>query len=116
VAIRNLANYLRAYRKADGLSQEEVAFLLGTRCGTKVSRYELFRRKPTLETVFAYQVIFGVPASELFAGVFRKVERETLKRARRLAERLSRDQSGKRAVRKVETLSRLMAPKHHSNT
>ena len=35
-----LENYLRTYRRRAGLSQDEMAFLLGTKSGTKVSRYE----------------------------------------------------------------------------
>ncbi len=34
-----LANYLRAYRKRSGLSQSEVAYLLGCKNGAQVSRY-----------------------------------------------------------------------------
>ena len=45
----NLENYLRTYRKRSNLSQDEVAFLLGCRGGTKVSRYERHARKPNLE-------------------------------------------------------------------
>ena len=51
-----LQNYLRTYRKRSGLSQDEVAFLLGCQTGAKVSRYEPFARKPSLETLFAYEV------------------------------------------------------------
>jgi transcriptional regulator with XRE-family HTH domain len=65
-----LENYLRTYRKRSGLSQDEMAFLLGCQNGTKVSRYERFARKPNLETLFAYEVVFGAPARELFAGVY----------------------------------------------
>jgi hypothetical protein len=41
-----------------------VAILLGCKKGTKVSRYERFARKPSLETLFAYEVVFGAPARE----------------------------------------------------
>ena len=73
MASRKLPNYLRTYRKRAGLSQEEVAFLLGCQDGHKASRYELRKRKPNLETVLAYELIFGTPARELFAGVFEDV-------------------------------------------
>jgi transcriptional regulator with XRE-family HTH domain len=86
---KRLHNYLRTYRKRTGLSQGEVAFLLGCYHGAKVSRYERHARQPGLETVFAYEVLFGVPARELFGGVFEKVEAITLKRARVLARKLS---------------------------
>ena len=41
-----LHNYLRTYRKRAGLSQAEVAFLLGCHSGAKVSRYEHAARRP----------------------------------------------------------------------
>jgi transcriptional regulator with XRE-family HTH domain len=52
-----LPSYLRTYRKSADLSQNEVALLLGFDGGTKVSRYERFRRHPSLETVGAYEAV-----------------------------------------------------------
>ncbi len=85
---RKLENYLRTYRKRAGLSQDEAAALLGCRSGAKMSRYERFSRRPGLEAAFACEVLFGVPSSEILAGVFEKVETATLDRARQFAERL----------------------------
>lgn len=81
-----LQNYLRTYRRRSRFSQEEIALLLGSRSGTRVSRYEQRVRKPTLETALAYEAIFRVPVSELFAGLYRKVEKEIIARAEELAE------------------------------
>jgi transcriptional regulator with XRE-family HTH domain len=89
MAKRLLHNYLRTYRKRTGLSQGEVAFLLGCHHGAKVSRYERNARQPGLETALAYEALFGVPVRELFGGIFEKVEAVTLRRARVLARRLS---------------------------
>jgi transcriptional regulator with XRE-family HTH domain len=65
-----LPNYLRTHRKRLRAGQRHVAFLLGSKSGTKISRYEHFSRVPDLQTVFALEVIYGVPARELFAGMF----------------------------------------------
>ena len=99
-----LENYLRTYRKRSGLSQEEVAYLLGGQTGTKVSRYERFARKPSLETLFAYEVIFGSPARELLAGAYQKVERKTKNRAQLLARKVSRATPNSMATRKLQIL------------
>jgi|SRR6266576_4678451 len=72
-----LENYLRTYRKQSGLSQDEVAFLLGCQTGTKVSRYERFARKPSLETLFAYEVVFGAPA-QAFCRCLSKGRKENI--------------------------------------
>ena len=100
-----LDNYLRAYRKRSGLSQDEVAYLLGSQTGSKVSRYEHDRR-PSLDTALGYEVIFrlfDIPARDLFAGRYQEVERSIRKRAARLQERIHA--CPKLSSRKLETLA-----------
>ena len=101
-----LSNYLRANRKRLALSQDEVAFLLGTRSGGKVCRYERFVRQPSLETALAYEAIFRRSVSELFPGLYQNVERAVAKRAKILGQR--KDCKAKRqAVHKSEVLNEL---------
>src|SRR5437867_3300702 len=59
-----LTNYLRMYRKRAHLSQDEVAFLLGSRSGARVSRYERCRQTPNLRTLLAYEFLFRTPIRE----------------------------------------------------
>ena len=99
-----LQNYLRTYRKRSGLSQDEMAFLLGCRTGTKVSRYERFARKPALETALAYRAIFGAPVEDVFAGVYQKVEKRISSRAQFLTRKLNRATPDRMATRKLEIL------------
>ncbi len=99
-----LDNYLRTYRKRFGLSQDEVAFLLGCEDGTKVSRYERFAREPTLKTILGYEKIFDAPARELFAGAYQKVEKVTLRRAQLLAQKLSAAKPAHTNTRKLDLL------------
>jgi transcriptional regulator with XRE-family HTH domain len=99
-----LQNYLRTYRKRSNLSQDEVAFLLGCQSGTKVSRYERHARKPNLETLFAYELVFNAPARELFAGVYQKVEKRIANRAQLLTRNLSRATPTPMATRKLQIL------------
>lgn len=88
MATHKLTNYVRTYRKRLGFSQDEIAFLLDCKSGAKVSRYEHFRREPSLRTALAYEVIFQVPVSTLFAGIFQTVEQKTLRRIRGLSDKL----------------------------
>jgi transcriptional regulator with XRE-family HTH domain len=99
-----LDNYLRTYRKKLGLTQREVAFLLGCHGGAKVSRYERSGPVPTLKTIFAYEAIFQKPARELFAGIHDRTERETLRRARLLVSRLRKRQESPALARKIASL------------
>jgi transcriptional regulator with XRE-family HTH domain len=104
-----LPNYLRTHRKRAGLSQDEVAFLMGCESGAKVSRYEMNRRQLPVETVFAYEAVFGVPARELLAGVYDEAEQTTRKRAGLLAKIIAGNTGDPDGRRKVELLNRIAA-------
>jgi transcriptional regulator with XRE-family HTH domain len=81
-------NYLRTHRKRTGLTQDELALLVGCKSGTNISRYERLTREPTLETAFACQAILGVPAHELFPAIYQGVEQIIKKRAEQLKKKL----------------------------
>jgi transcriptional regulator with XRE-family HTH domain len=99
-----LDNYLRTYRKKLGLTQREVAFLLGYHGAAKVSRHERSGRIPDLQAVFAYEAIFQKPARELFAGIYDRAERETLRKVRQLVSRLRKRQESPLLARKIAGL------------
>ncbi len=103
-----LDNYLRTYRKKLGLTQREVSFLLGCHGEAKVSRYERSGRIPDLKTIFAYEVIFQKPARELFAGIYERAERETLRRVRQLVSRLRKRQESPILARMIADLRALV--------
>ena len=83
-----LPDYLRAYRRKSGLTQREVAFLLGIHNGAQVSRYEKRHRVPPLPTALAFEAVFGIPVGELFAGVKERIAQDVERRLKRLAEQL----------------------------
>jgi len=108
-----ILSYLRTYRKRGGLSQDEMAFLLGCQSGAKISRFERLARQPNLETALACQVVFGVPARELFPGMFAEVEETVTERARKLLGRLraERGQDHSRLRRKLAILNTIAGQK-----
>jgi transcriptional regulator with XRE-family HTH domain len=99
-----LQNYLRTYRKRSGLTQDEMAYLLGCESGTKLSRYERFSRKPGLETTLGCAIVFGAPCRDVFGGTWEKVEREIKRRAQLLTRRISRATPTPMATQKLEIL------------
>jgi transcriptional regulator with XRE-family HTH domain len=103
-----LPNYLRLCRKRLGFSEDDIAFLLGVRHGSQVSRYEHFHRVPSLLTALAYHVIFRTSPPELFGGNYEKVERKVRARAKRLLRRLEAEPSDRSTARKLAWL-RLLA-------
>lgn len=103
-------NHLRRYRKRGALTQEEIAFLLGSPCGTSVSRHERAARPPSLETALAYQAIFGVPIHELFPRDYREAAAAVQDRAHKLARSLDRQRNSRKAGFKQSLLVRAGAP------
>src|SRR5216683_5217015 len=101
---RKLENYLRSCRRRAGLTQREVAFLIGCRDGAQISRYEKRRRLPPLETALAWEVVFGVPVSELFAGMRETIGNDVslgLKRLKLRLESSTTKNNAKSSVRKL---------------
>ena len=60
-------NHIRKHRKRTGLSQREISLLLGYRNQWQVSRHERSDTIPPLLAALAYQVIFQIPVSIIFA-------------------------------------------------
>jgi transcriptional regulator with XRE-family HTH domain len=63
-----LGNYLRAHRRRFGLSQRQLAMLVGYENGRAVGRHELSQDAPPLLGALGYEVVFEVPVGQLFAG------------------------------------------------
>lgn len=104
MAHQRLQHYLRTYRRRHGFSQAELALLLGASSDTKVSRYESFRRSPSVTAVFAYEIIFNTPARDLFAGSYDAVRGDIRERAGRLIKLLEPDAKNPRTLRKLQLL------------
>ena len=98
--------YVRTHRKRSGLTQAELAFLLGLKSGQMISRLEFLERKPSLETLFALQAVFGALPHELYPGVHGEVEQITLRRMDALVDRLEEDGNPSLAARKRDVLTR----------
>ena len=98
-----LPNYLKSYRKKWGLTQTEMAQLLGGNSPGKVSLYEKFERLPTLQTALLYEAIFGVPVSQLFAGIYQQAEKEAAQCARIIQKKKS-TKADLKSARKKELL------------
>lgn len=111
MAYQPLQNYVRTFRRRSGLSQKELAALLGAVSGGKISRYERSSRFPPALTVFALEVIFGKPAHDLFAGSYASVRRTVRARARKLIRRLGRLPPDQRTARKLALLRAIVESK-----
>jgi DNA-binding XRE family transcriptional regulator len=69
-----LANYLRAHRRKTGLTQHDLARVLGYENRDAISRHERLESMPSLLIALSYEVLYRVPVSEIFAGLAETVE------------------------------------------
>ena len=93
--IKRLRSYVRAYRLRWGLSQDELAFILGFKSRKFISYLENHKLPPTLAVAVALRVVFGIEHSELFPALCDKIEADVLARANELYERLQGNSSKK---------------------
>ena len=77
-------NYIRGLRRRANLTQGELAFLLGAKCESKISRYERQLREPNLYSALSYQVVFRTSVDRLFPDIYAKVESRVIERAHEL--------------------------------
>ena len=111
-----IPRYVGSQRRRWALDQDELAYLVGLKSGSNVSRIEHGKRHPTIKAAFGYEALFGVSASTLFPALFEGVEDALMRRAYKLHEELRSDDSRKARVKRQllqEALGR--ARSRHSN-
>jgi transcriptional regulator with XRE-family HTH domain len=95
---------LRSHRKRSGLTQEDVAFLIGAQSPSQVSRHENGEREPDLRAALAYHIIYDAPMRHLLPKPYRDIARHVYARAEAFAERLKESGDGLHATHRVEHL------------
>lgn len=81
-----------------------MSYLLGYMGGVRVSQYERYSRMPTLQTALAYEAIFDVPVSELFAGISDRTEDPINERVQSLIQKIETAVPSLKNARKLEFL------------
>ena len=74
MATTSVGTYLRFLRRKSGLSQGELAKILGSVTVGQISRHERSISAPNLLAAFGYQVVFRQPVSDIFPGLYHAVE------------------------------------------
>lgn len=83
---------LRAYRKSSGLSQRELAALLGLRSQGLIAEFETGKKHPGIKALIACELIFDRPVRAIFPRLHSTVTLEVGIRAKRLQERILKRQ------------------------
>jgi len=107
--------YLRTHRRIWGLTQRELASLLGLTSGTQVSRLEKSKRTPVLRVAIACQVLFGIPPAVLFPHVYAEVEEQVMARIYRFYQGIehSSTSAGQRKRELCEVALKRAVRSHH---
>lgn len=107
--VYNQVNYLRLHRRKRGLTQEELAFLLGYQSGSKISRLEQIEPAQVLSLDFAFQLLFGVEAREIYPALYEAVRQAIVQRIHELEARLQLNQPTQRIAIKRRLLEEARA-------
>ena len=91
MAKKRLLSYLRSHRKRSGLTQKELAFLVGVKSGAQLSRFERLKRLPSTETLIAFMIIFKKGPEELIPAVYDRILKLVHLRSKDLHEELQGD-------------------------
>src|ERR1700679_2425890 len=103
-----LPNYLRTLRKQWGLTQPELALLLGI-TPSALCKFETLALAPTKTAIVGVEVIFGITAREAFPALYAHSERAILRRAADLSQRLEGRPDDEDAKRKRELLAAMVS-------
>lgn len=98
-----MLNYLRSYRQKAGLTQDEIAFLLGGSHGSTITRHEEHHRVPSLQTALRYSAVYREDPRTLFAGRYYDAKKFVSVRAEKLLKSM-KDGSSSPRVRFVQSL------------
>ena len=100
-----LPNYIRTHRKRAHLTQNDVAFLIGAKSSAHICRHERLQQTPNLQTLLAYEILFGTPVRNLYGGVHQDVEQKLMCRIRLLIQKLAKSGQSRLKARKIEILN-----------
>lgn len=98
--------YLRSHRLRAGLTQREVAYLLGHRKASSLSRFEQAARLPNLEAAVVLERVFDVRITELYPDLGAKADALLRERSGRLLRGRVQTPHGRRYLHTLRQRSR----------
>ncbi len=81
-----ITNSLRQYRKASGLTQKQVAEILGLRQSSLVSRWENGKCLPKCENLFRLELLYHTLADALYLELRNSIRTEIRTRKQKILE------------------------------
>ena len=102
-----MRNLLRTYRKRTELSIEDVSRLLNMEDSSTLSRCERGYRKPNLEIIFTYRILFEVSVEKLFENELKHTYVKIAKSIDPLIEELKNQDASRKVESKISLLNSL---------
>ncbi len=102
-----MRNLLRTYRKRTELSIEDVSRLLNMEDSSTLSRCERGYRKPNLEIIFTYHILFEVSVEKLFENELKHTYVKIAKSIDPLIEELKNQDASRKVESKISLLNSL---------
>lgn len=101
-----MGSSIRYHRRHSGLTQHDLAEVLGAIGDRQVARYENLRATPSFRLAVAYEIAFRVSIAELFPGAYETVRQGVEERLTEMQDRLeqtrARDRDAAHIARKLE--------------
>jgi transcriptional regulator with XRE-family HTH domain len=86
-----IQNSLRLYRRKRGLSQKDIARLLGYRSTTAISSYERGTKAPQLTNLLKLEIIYRIPVAFLFWDHYQELRNEIRRKEEKFQNRDRKD-------------------------
>lgn len=97
-------NYTKTCRKKTGLSQNEVAFLLGLKSSHFIVHTELGNENPTLSRLLLYHILYDKQVDDLYPELLEKLALEIFSRIAFLSKQLEKKNQTDIVKRKINYL------------
>jgi DNA-binding XRE family transcriptional regulator len=110
-----MPSHLRTHRRKTGLSQRDLASIVGLITELQISRHERAHTLPLFLTAISYEVVFQVSIAELFPGIYETVRHNIEKRLDEIEEKLHQSTlKGRQVSITARKLEWLWARRNHS--
>lgn len=101
--------YLRMYRKQSHLTQLDISFLLELSDSSNVSRWEKGFKKPSIEYLIGYHLLFNIPVDALIDAERYKLSQTIAERITMRLEKLRSEESEPRVAARTAFLEKTLA-------
>ena len=114
--MRQYPNHFKSYRKRYSLTQHDVVFLLELNNCSGLCRFENGSRKPAIEILLGYHLLFDTPLEDFFPAQKDEVRQKLVQKAQELLEDLRAEKMSRRVYRRLAfldtTIKRLSSDNH----